>query len=204
MLQSVLNLALFFFINMLGGKIAKTLQFSSIINLLGLLNLMLGKLDPTEEAIMDKALWQTYAKKDITEQSDFHSVQVPVMQDLVEVLSGMVGAESLTQRLTKFTEGTFAGIFNQSTNIALNNQLMVFSIRDLEECFREPHWKDSSLSSEGLVEHTRRFLFKSIFASAYPVLPATHASESIRDRRVASDAYVRCERRQRVQYKPDR
>ncbi len=109
---------------------------SSIINLMGLMNLMLGKLSPTEEAIMDKALWQTYAKKDITENSDFKAVQPPTMSDLVEILGGMVGAESLAQRLTKYTEGTFSGIFNQPTNVVLNNQLVVFSIRDLEDSLR--------------------------------------------------------------------
>ena len=109
---------------------------SAIINLQGLLNLMLGKLNPTEEALMDKALWQTYAKKDINEHSDFHNVTVPTMGDLVEILSGMVGGESLSQRLTKYTDGTFSGIFNQPTNIAFNNQLVIFSIRDLEDTLR--------------------------------------------------------------------
>ena len=110
---------------------------SSVINLLGLFSLMLGKLNPTEEALMDKAIWQTYAKKDITpELADFRGVEYPTMNDLVEILTGMVGAESLAQRMTKFTEGTFAGLLNQATNVVLNNQLVVFSIRDLEEELR--------------------------------------------------------------------
>jgi conjugal transfer ATP-binding protein TraC len=109
---------------------------SAVVNLLGLFNLMLGKLNPTEEALMDKAVWATYAKKDITENSDFKTVEYPTMNDLVEILTGMVGAESLAQRLAKFTEGTFAGLFNQPTNVVLNNQLVVFSIRDLEEELR--------------------------------------------------------------------
>lgn len=58
------------------------------------------------------------------------------MQDLLEVLTGMVGGESMAQRLTKYTEGTFAGIFNQSTNINLNNQFVCFSVRDLEDSLR--------------------------------------------------------------------
>ncbi len=109
---------------------------SSVVNLLGLFSLMLGKLNPTEEALMDKAIWQTYAKKDITAQSDFKTVEYPTMNDLIEILHGMVGAESLAQRLTKYTEGTFAGLFNQPTNVVLNNQLVVFSIRDLEDELR--------------------------------------------------------------------
>ena len=109
---------------------------SAIINVLGLMSLMLGKMNPTEEALMDRALWQTYAKKDITENSDFRSVTAPTMSDLVEILQGMVGAESLAQRLTKYTEGTFSGIFNRASNVVLNNQLVVFSIRDLEDSLR--------------------------------------------------------------------
>ena len=110
---------------------------SSVVNLLGMFNLMLGKLNPTEEALMDKAIWQTYAKKDITpDLPDFKTVEPPTMNDLIEILSGTVGAESLAQRLTKYTEGTFAGLFNQPSNVVLNNQLVVFSIRDLEEELR--------------------------------------------------------------------
>lgn len=109
---------------------------SGIISLLALMNLMLGKLDPTEEAILDKAIWETYAKRDITPKSDFKNVQFPTMDDLIQVLSGMVGAESLAQRLTKYTQGTFAGLLNHQTNVQLNNQLVVFSIRDLEDQLR--------------------------------------------------------------------
>ncbi len=109
---------------------------SAVVNLLGLFNLMLGKLSPTEEAMMDKAIWQTYAKKDITENSDFKTAEYPTMNDLVEILQSTVGAESLVQRLTKFTEGTFAGLFNQPTNVVVNNSLVIFSIRDLEESLR--------------------------------------------------------------------
>lgn len=109
---------------------------SAIINLIGLMGLVLGKLDPTEEAILDKAMWQTYAKKDITETSDFATAEMPIMSDLIEILSGMVGGESLAQRLGKFTEGTFAGLLNNQTNVVLQNQLLVFSIRDLEDSLR--------------------------------------------------------------------
>lgn len=109
---------------------------SAIINLMGLMNLMLGKLTPEEEALMDKALWQTYAKMDITEKSDLRTVQPPTMGDLMEILKGIVGAESMVSRLSKYTEGTFSGILNQGTNVVLNNQLVVFSIRDLEDTLR--------------------------------------------------------------------
>lgn len=109
---------------------------SAVISLLGLMGLILGQLDPTEEALLDKAIWQTYAKKDISETTDFRTAEMPVMADLIEVLMGIVGAESLAQRLEKFTSGTFAGLLNQPTNVELNNQLLVFSIRDLEDQLR--------------------------------------------------------------------
>jgi type IV secretory pathway VirB4 component len=110
---------------------------TAVINLLGLFSLMVGKLNPTEEALMDKAIWQTYAKKDITpDLADFRGMEYPTMNDLVEILNNMVGAENLGQRLTKFTQGTFGGLLNQPTNVVLNNQLVVFSIRDLEEELR--------------------------------------------------------------------
>lgn len=120
----------------LEGENQEDVMRSAVIFLLGLMNLMLGKLDPTEEAIMDKAIWQCYAKKDITPTSNLANVEFPTLSDLVEVLGGMVGGESLAQRLSKYTEGTFAGLFNQLTNVYLNNQLVVFSIRDLEDALR--------------------------------------------------------------------
>lgn len=109
---------------------------SAIVFLLGLMNLMLGKMTPGEEAVMDKALWQTYAKKDITAKSDLRQASFPTMDDLVEVLGGIIGGEDLAKRLTKYTEGTFGGLLDQSTNVFLNNQLVVFSIRDLEDELR--------------------------------------------------------------------
>lgn len=120
----------------LEGENQEDILRSAVISLLGLMNLMLGKLDSTEEALMDKAIWQAYAKKDITATTDLKTVEFPTMNDLVEVLAGLVGGESLVQRLTKYTEGTFSGLLNNLTNVVLNNQLVVFSIRDLEDALR--------------------------------------------------------------------
>lgn len=121
----------------LEGEDGADVMRTAVVNLLGLANLMVGKLNPSEQAMLDKAVWQTYAKKDITaELTDFKNVEIPTMNDLLEILQGTVGAESLAQRFSKYTEGTFAGLFNQPTNVVLNNQLVVFSIRDLEEELR--------------------------------------------------------------------
>lgn len=109
---------------------------SHILNLTGLLKIMLGQLTPEEESILDEALHQTYAIKDITPQSDFSQTQAPLMSDLQTILQGLTGAESLVTRIKKYTEGTYAGFLNQPTNVSLDNQLMVFSIRDMEDELR--------------------------------------------------------------------
>lgn len=109
---------------------------SNIINLVGLIRMMLGGLTPEEDALMDKALTETYASRDITPESDFSKITPPLMSDLYAVLKGMTGAEKLAVRLEKYVSGSYAGFFNQPTNVQLKKKLVVFSIRDLEEELR--------------------------------------------------------------------
>lgn len=109
---------------------------SATVAIIGLMNLMLGQLTPEEDSIMDAAIGQAYAKKDITADADLTKVEVPTMQDLEEILQNMEGGENLALRLQKYTQGTFAGVFNQPTNINMENQFVVFSIRDLEDEMR--------------------------------------------------------------------
>jgi conjugal transfer ATP-binding protein TraC len=120
----------------LPGESTGDILRSAIVDLMGLMNLMLGKLTPTEESIMERAIKESYAKRDITDSADLNSVVSPTMSDLVEILEGIVGGESLAQRLYKYTDGTFAGIFNQRSNIDINNNFVVFNIRDLQETLR--------------------------------------------------------------------
>jgi conjugal transfer ATP-binding protein TraC len=110
---------------------------SHILSLAGLIKLMLGgSLTPQEDAVLDEALIQTYAIKDITPDSDFSNTPPPLMSDLQSVLEGLTGAESMATRLKKFTSGTFAGFLNKPTNVPLDSQLIVFGIRDMEEELR--------------------------------------------------------------------
>lgn len=109
---------------------------SAIITLLGLMNLLLGKLSPEEDALMDKAIRETYALRDITADVKTHKNQPPTMSDLHNVLTNMTGADSLAQRLSKYTQGTFSGIFDKPTNFELDKSLVVFNIRDLEDSLR--------------------------------------------------------------------
>ncbi len=99
---------------------------SNIINLVGLLRIMLGGLNPEEDAIIDSAITQTYASRDTT----------PTMADLKTILDSMTGAQSLSQRLEKYVTGSYAGFLNNRTNVEINNKLVVFSIRDMEEELR--------------------------------------------------------------------
>lgn len=109
---------------------------SAVITTKGLIRIMFGALTAQEDSIMDRALLESFAKKDITPTSDLTAVEPPIMQDLLEVLEGMQGAENLVLKLKKYTEGTFAGLFNSPTNVNMNNQLVVFSVRDLEDELR--------------------------------------------------------------------
>lgn len=109
---------------------------ANVITLSGLISLMLGKLTPEEEAIIDKALFESYALKDITSDPKTWGNAPPIMEDLYNVLLNMAGAEGLANRLEKYVKGTFAGIFNQPTNIDLDKSFVVFSLRELEEQLR--------------------------------------------------------------------
>jgi type IV secretory pathway VirB4 component len=106
---------------------------SNIITLVGLFRIMLGGLTPEEDSIIDKAITETYALKDITPESNFSNIEPPILSDFHLVLSGMEGSESLVQRLTKYTQGTWSGFLNQPTNVAMNKKLVVFSVRDMED-----------------------------------------------------------------------
>ncbi|MEI8061844.1 MAG: DUF87 domain-containing protein [bacterium] len=106
---------------------------SNIVNLVGLFRIMLGGLTPEEDAIIDRAISETYALKDITADSNFAAVEPPLMSDFELVLAGMEGGESLAQRLTKYTKGTWAGFINRPSNVDINKKFVVFSLRDMED-----------------------------------------------------------------------
>jgi type IV secretory pathway VirB4 component len=106
---------------------------SNIVALVGMFRIMLGGLTPEEDAIIDKAITETYALKDITIDSNFAEVEPPLLSDFELVLSGMQGSESLVQRLSKYTKGTWSGFINQPTNVDLNKKFVVFSVRDMED-----------------------------------------------------------------------
>jgi type IV secretory pathway VirB4 component len=105
----------------------------NIITLVGLFRIILGGLTPEEDALIDRAITETYALKDITGNTDFSNMTPPLLSDFELVLSGMEGSESLLLRLTKYTKGTWAGFINKPTNVDINHKFIVFSVRDMEE-----------------------------------------------------------------------
>ncbi len=105
----------------------------NIITLVGLFRILLGGLTPEEDAIIDRAITETYALKDITPGSDFSKIEPPLMSDFEMVLAGLEGSDSLVQRINKYTRGSWAGFINQPTNVDINKKFVVFSVRDMED-----------------------------------------------------------------------
>ena len=124
---------------------------ANIISLHGLLRLMMGgatvntstgatlssPLTPGEEADLDAAIINTYARAGITRDPLTHGATPPTMNDLYNTLASMTGSgPGLAQRLRQYTTGTFSGIFSEQSNVELDNPFLVFNIRDLEDALR--------------------------------------------------------------------
>ncbi len=120
---------------------------SAVITIKGLLRIMIGQpigtvqkaFTPSEDSMLDRAILEAYAKKDITTDLTLEALKLaefPILKDLQEILEGMEGSKDLVDRLRKYTEGTFAGLLNSPTTVEMQNQLVVFSVRDLEDELR--------------------------------------------------------------------
>ncbi len=128
-----------------GTKVEDVIR-SAVITIKGLLRIMIGTptgeagkigFTPAEDSLLDRALIETYAKKDITADTpDLAVIEPPTMTDFQDVLEGFDGSAELVARLKKYTEGTFAGLLNSPTTVEMTNQLVTFSVRDLEDELR--------------------------------------------------------------------
>lgn len=109
-----------------------------IISLHSLLKIMMGSMDPQEEALLDRALVMTYQMKGINRDPSTHANEPPLMEDLYKVLNGMeeAVARGLADRLEKYVKGSFQGIFSQKSNVNFGNQLTVFGIKNLTDELR--------------------------------------------------------------------
>lgn len=115
------------------GETAEDVLRSNTINLVGLFRLMLGGLTPEEDSMVDRAITETYAIKDITSESDFSNIEPPLLSDFEMVLAGIDGSDSVVARLAKYTRGTWATFLNRPSNVDINKKFVVFSVRDMED-----------------------------------------------------------------------
>jgi type IV secretory pathway VirB4 component len=112
---------------------------SHVLNLTGLVKLMLGEVSAEEDSLLDRAITETYASRDITAENfgaQASTLKPPLLEDLQTILQNTEGGRTLAQRLDKFVHGSYAGFTNAPTNVDIKNRLIVFSIRDLEEELR--------------------------------------------------------------------
>jgi hypothetical protein len=111
---------------------------TKVLTLHKLFKIMLGNLDPLEESLLDKAVMEAYKMKGITPDPETQNKEAPLIEDLYKSLIGMEDqrAQSLAARFEKYIKGSFAGIFNQKTTVNLNNQFVVFGIKNLEDALR--------------------------------------------------------------------
>lgn len=109
-----------------------------ILSLHSLFKIIMGQLDPTQEALLDRALIETYRAKGITQDPQTQTKEPPLMEDLYKTLIGMESPEALdlAARIEKFVKGSYVGIFDQHTNIDLTNPFTVFSIKELQDSLR--------------------------------------------------------------------
>ncbi len=109
-----------------------------ILSLHSLFKVIMGQLSPSEEATLDRALVLTYKMKGITPDPATQKNEPPLMEDLYKALRGMEEPEaiSLADRIEKFVKGSFAGIFDQHSNLDIKSPFTVFSLKDLEDTLR--------------------------------------------------------------------
>lgn len=106
-----------------------TSQLSQHIqDLTEVISLMSGGLSKRERAAVDKAIIKTY--------DEAKSGEAPLLEDLYKELHGL-GQLELCEKLDKYLTGSLAGVLNRPTNIKLDNRLVVFDIKDLDESLRQ-------------------------------------------------------------------
>ena len=110
----------------------------NIIRLTGFVSLMAEGVSAEERSLVDRALWESYALKNISPKVPWQESkqQVPTLQDFYNIIQDMAGGKGVAQRIERYVEGTFAGIFNRPTNIDLDQKLIVFNVRDMQEELR--------------------------------------------------------------------
>ncbi|NCS32456.1 DUF87 domain-containing protein [bacterium] len=110
-----------------------------ILVLHSLMKVMLGgSVTPKQDALIDRALLETYRLKGITPDPRTQKKDPPLMEDFYKVLLGMEDPEAgeVAIQLEKYVRGSARGLFDQPTNVDIQSTFTVFGIRDLEESIR--------------------------------------------------------------------
>src|SRR5205814_1050709 len=91
-------------------------------------------------AILDRALYRTYAAKGIEPDPSTYGRPVPLMRDLLTALAGEPSetAADLSTRLERYVGGSLAGLFAAPTDVALDRRLVVFNVQALAPELRPP------------------------------------------------------------------
>lgn len=109
-----------------------------ILSLHSLFKVIMGAITPTQEALLDRALVNTYRAKGITQDPATQKKEPPLMEDLYKALIGMETPDALdlAARIEKFVKGSFVGIFDKQTNIDIKNPFTAFSVKDMQDVLR--------------------------------------------------------------------
>lgn len=118
------------------GESSSTILRNQIVSLVGFFRIVFGGMTPQEDAIVDRAISETYALKDITPEINFSEIEPPLLSDFEMVLSGLQNSEDLVSKLSKYTRGSWSGFLNKPSNIDMDRKVIVFSIRDMEDDLR--------------------------------------------------------------------
>ena len=109
-----------------------------IQDLTELISLMVGSLTSEERASVDRALLLTYKEAKLTPRKNAKKqkeVEYTLLKDFYKNLKAMKHKD-LCDRLERFIKGSLSTVFDSQTNISLDNRLIVFDIKDLNESIR--------------------------------------------------------------------
>src|SRR3989338_1251007 len=120
-----------------------------IQDLTEIISLLLGGMNSEDKAVVDKAIIQTYRdhgfslnysyipkKNKSSRGRKTKEKTYPILKNFYKVLKDMKQRD-LCNRLEKFVNGSLSSVFDSQTNIALDNRLVVFDIKDLNESLRQ-------------------------------------------------------------------
>jgi len=103
-----------------------------------IISLMAEGLTPEEKSVIDRAILKTYQKAGWSgrKTKKVKNKSYPLFKDFYNQLK-ILKQTKLCRRLEKYTGGSLAKVFDEQTNIELDNRLVVFDTKDLPESIRQ-------------------------------------------------------------------